>query len=247
MKIAILHGPRDLRIEEQALDAANLADDQIHVKTRISALKIGTDRGNYEGADQVPGAPGYPRWVGDSNLGIVQAVGSGVTRLKVGDRVVTRAPHQSEYIMSESESVVVIPDGVADEDAVYAHLYALSAHCYHKAHFRPGETVAVVGVGVLGLGAIALGPLFGGRVAGIANSPVRMEMSERMGAHANFLYDDPQLEAKLDAFSGGKGIDLVILTRISLRQSSASKGRMSSMSARPASLVSASSIVRSSS
>ena len=212
MKIAILHGPRDLRIEEQALDASQLADDEIHVKTRISALKIGTDRGNYEGADQVPGAPGYPRWVGDSNLGIVQAVGSGVTRLKVGDRVVTRAPHQSEYIMSQSDSVVVIPDGVADEDAVYAHLYALSAHCYHKAHFRPGETVAVVGVGVLGLGAIALGPLFGGRVVGIANSPVRMEMSERMGAHANFLYNDPELEAKLDEFSGGKGIDLVILT-----------------------------------
>ncbi len=212
MKIAILHGPRDLRIEEQALDASQLADDEIHVKTRISALKIGTDRGNYEGADQVPGAPGYPRWVGDSNLGIVQAVGSGVTRLKAGDRVVTRAPHQSEYIMSQSDSVVVIPDGVADEDAVYAHLYALSAHCYHKAHFRPGETVAVVGVGVLGLGAIALGPLFGGRVVGIANSPVRMEMSERMGAHANFLYNDPDLEAKLDEFSGGKGIDLVILT-----------------------------------
>lgn len=212
MKIAILHGPRDLRIEEQTLDTSQLGGDEIHVTTRISALKIGTDRGNYEGADQVPGAPGYPRWVGDSNLGIVQAVGSGVTRLKVGDRVVTRAPHQSEYIMSDSDSVVVIPDGVADEDAVYAHLYALSAHCYHKAHFRPGETVAVVGVGVLGLGAIALGPLFGGRVAGIANSPVRMEMSERMGAHANFLYDDPQLEAKLDAFSGGKGIDLVILT-----------------------------------
>ncbi|MDE0428295.1 MAG: zinc-binding alcohol dehydrogenase [Caldilineaceae bacterium] len=212
MKIAILHGPRDLRIEDQTLETSQLGGDEIHVKTRISALKIGTDRGNYEGADQVPGAPGYPRWVGDSNLGIVQAVGSGVTRVKVGDRVVTRAPHQSEYIMSDSDSVVVIPDGVADEDAVYAHLYALSAHCYHKAHFRPGETVAVVGVGVLGLGAIALGPLFGGRVAGIANSPVRMEMSERMGAHANFLHDDPELEAKLDAFSGGKGIDLVILT-----------------------------------
>ncbi|MDE0180245.1 MAG: zinc-binding dehydrogenase [Caldilineaceae bacterium] len=212
MKIAILHGPRDLRIEDQTLETSQLGGDEIHVKTRISALKIGTDRGNYEGADQVPGAPGYPRWVGDSNLGIVQAVGSGVKRVKVGDRVVTRAPHQSEYIMSDSDSVVVIPDGVADEDAVYAHLYALSAHCYHKAHFRPGETVAVVGVGVLGLGAIALGPLFGGRVAGIANSPVRMEMSERMGAHANFLHDDPELEAKLDAFSGGKGIDLVILT-----------------------------------
>jgi threonine dehydrogenase-like Zn-dependent dehydrogenase len=212
MKIAVLHGPRDLRIEEQTLHVSQLEDDQVWVKTRISALKIGTDRGNYEGADQVPGAPGYPRWVGDSNLGIVQAVGSGVKRVQVGDRVVTRAPHQSEYIMAESESVVVIPDGVADEDAVYAHLYALSAHCYHKALFRPGETVAVVGLGVLGLGAIALGPLFGGRVVGIANSPVRMEMSRRMGAHANFLYNDTELEAKLDEFSRGVGIDLVILT-----------------------------------
>ncbi|MYJ76966.1 MAG: alcohol dehydrogenase catalytic domain-containing protein, partial [Caldilineaceae bacterium SB0670_bin_27] len=133
MKIAVLHGPRDLRIEEHELDSSQLADDEILVKTRISALKIGTDRGNYEGADRVPGAPGYPRWVGDSNLGIVQAAGNKVTRVKVGDRVVTRAPHQSEYIMAESQSLVAIPDGVADEDAVYAHLYALSAHCYHKA------------------------------------------------------------------------------------------------------------------
>ena len=212
MKIAILKGPRDLRIEEQVLDATSLAADEIWVKTRISAFKIGTDRGNYEGADQVPGAPGYPRWVGDSNLGIVQAVGSAVTRMQVGDRIVTRAPHQSEYIMPDSESAVIIPDGVADEDAVYAHLYALSAHCYHKALFRPGETVAVVGLGVLGLGAIALGPLFGGRIVGIANSPVRMEMSQRMGAHANFLYNDPDLDAKLNEFSRGVGIDLVILT-----------------------------------
>ena len=73
MKIAVLYGPRDLRIEEQELDVSQLADDEVWVKTRISALKIGTDRGNYEGADQVPGAPGYPRWVGDSNVGIVQA------------------------------------------------------------------------------------------------------------------------------------------------------------------------------
>ncbi len=212
MKIAILHGPRNLTIEDQELDVNQLADDEVWVKTRVSAFKIGTDRGNYEGADQVPGAPGYPRWVGDSNLGIVQKAGSKVTRVKVGDRIVTRAPHQSEYIMAESESLVTIPDGVDDEDAVYAHLYALSAHCYHKAHFRPGENVAVVGVGVLGLGAIALGPLFGGRVVGIANSPIRMEMSDRMGAHANFLYNDPDLEAKLDGFTRGQGIDLVILT-----------------------------------
>lgn len=71
MKIAILHGPRDLRIKEQPLDTSHLQPNEIWVATRISALKIGTDRGNYEGAERVPGAPDYPRWVGDSNLGIV--------------------------------------------------------------------------------------------------------------------------------------------------------------------------------
>ena len=212
MKIAILHGPRDLRIEDQPLDTANLASDQIWVETEISALKIGTDRGNYEGAEQVPGAPDFPRWVGDSNLGVVRGVGTDVTRFKIGDRVVSRYPHQSAYVARESECIVKVPEGVDPEDAVYAHLYALSSKCYRKAHFVPGENVAVVGLGVLGLGAVALGPLFGGRVVGLGNSPVRLEMAKRMGAHEAFLSSDPDLEAKLGEFTGGHGIDLVILT-----------------------------------
>lgn len=212
MKIAILHGPRDLRIEEQPLDTSNLAPHDIWIETEISALKIGTDRGNYEGADHVPGAPGYPRWVGDSNLGVVRGIGSSVTRVQVGDRVVTRQPHQSEYITKESASMVKVPEGVHPEDAVYAHLYSLSAHCYRKALFQPGENVAVVGVGVLGLGAIAVGPLFGARVVALANSSVRLDMAATMGAHAGFLSNDPDLHAKLDAFTDGQGIDMVILT-----------------------------------
>ena len=75
MKIAMLYGPRDLRIEEQPLDTSHLQPHEIWVATRISALKIGTDRGNYEGAERVPGAPDYPRWVGDSNLGSIERFG----------------------------------------------------------------------------------------------------------------------------------------------------------------------------
>jgi threonine dehydrogenase-like Zn-dependent dehydrogenase len=138
-------------------------------------------------------------------------MGRAVTRFKVGDRVVTRQPHQSEYVTRQSASIVKVPPAVAPEDAVFAHLYALSAHCYRKAHFVPGENVAVVGLGVLGLGAVALGPLFGARVVGLGNSPIRLEMAARMGVHAAYLSDDPDLEAKLDDFTRGQGIDLVIL------------------------------------
>ena len=138
MKVAVLHGPRDLRIEDQALDTANLGPHDLWVETEITAFKIGTDRGNYEGAEQVPDSPGYPRRVGDSSLGVVRGVGREVSRFRVGDRVVSRETHQSECITSELRSIVRVPDGVDPEDAVYAHLYTLSSLCYRKAHFQPG-------------------------------------------------------------------------------------------------------------
>ena len=212
MKIPILRGPRDLYIEERELDTSSLKSNEIWVETEISAFKIGTDRGNYEGAERVPGAPDYPRPVGDSSLGVVRGVGSEVSRFQVGDRVVTRMWHQSEYIIKETDAAVKVPENVDPEDAVWVHLYTLSAHCYRKAQFVPGENVAVVGLGVLGLGAVALGPFFGARVVGLGNSPTRLEMAERMGAHAAFLSDSPDLEANLNEFTDGAGIDLVILT-----------------------------------
>ena len=211
-KKAILYGPGDLRLEEDTLDTGHLAPDEVWVQTTVSALKIGTDRGNYEGAERVPGAPDYPRGVGDSNFGIVRGVGSAVKHLAVGDRVISGTWHQSMYIMQAGEDPAKVPDGADPEDAVYGNLYALSALCYHKALFRPGETVAVVGLGTLGLGAVALGPLFGARTVALGNSDIRLQAARTMGAHEALMSDDPDLHAKLDRFSDGRGIDLVILT-----------------------------------
>ena len=73
MKIAMLRAPKDLRVEDQPLDTVNIGPRDLWVRTEITAFKIGTDRGNYEGAEQVAGAPAYPRWVGDSNLGTSKA------------------------------------------------------------------------------------------------------------------------------------------------------------------------------
>lgn len=211
-KQAILHGPRDLHIEDIELDTNKLEPHEVWVKTEISAFKIGTDRGNYEGAGYGLNEATYPRAVGDSSVGVIQGVGSDVTRFKIGDRVADRHPHASAHIYDERQHIVKVPDGVNPEDAVWSHLYTLSGFCYRKAQFEPGENVAVVGLGVLGLGAVALGPLFGARVVGLSNSPIRMEMAMKMGAHAAYLSDDPELHTKLDNFTNGIGIDLVILT-----------------------------------
>ena len=211
-KQAVLRGPQDLHIEDRDLDTDNLGSHELWIDTEISALKIGTDRGNYEGAAYGLNEAAYPRFVGDSTVGIVRGVGSEVSRFEVGDRVAYRSGHGSGHIYDERRHIAKVPDEVEPEDAVWAHLYTLSGLCYRKANFAPGENVAVVGLGVLGLGAVALGPLFGGRVVGLANSPIRMEMAMKMGAHAAYLSDDPDLQAKLDEFTSGVGIDLVILT-----------------------------------
>ena len=218
MKLAILPRPMELVIEDQPLDTENLGPRDVYVETELTAFKLGTDRGNYEGEPGIPGAGNsFPRTVGDSTVGIVRGVGSEVTRFKVGDRVVSQTGHRSAHVTREDDygatgNLVKVPDGVHPEDAVYAVLYSLSGYCYTKARFRPGEYVAVVGTGVLGIAAVAVGPIYGAQVAAIANSPVRADMALKMGAHAAFMYDDPDLQARLDEFSLGNGIDLVILT-----------------------------------
>jgi len=209
---ATLYGPQDLRIEEAPLDTSRLKPNEIWVQTEITAFKIGTDRGNYEGAEMVPSAPSYPRWVGDSNLGIVRARGENVSRFAPGDRVFARKPHQSDYIAHENEEVIKIPSKVSPEDAVFLGLYHVSAISYWRCHYQPGETVAVVGLGVLGMAAVALGCSFGARVIAIGNSSTRLAMAAKMGAHMAVLSEDPDLHRKIEAFAGPIGVDLVILT-----------------------------------
>lgn len=212
MKIALLHGPGDLRLEDRPGPDGPLAPDEIEVETRVSALKPGTDRGNFEGAEPVPGAPDYPRWLGDSNLGVVRGVGEAVRRFAVGDRVLATRPHQSSYRMREWERVVRVPEGVHDENAVFGHLFALSSHCYRKAVFAPGESVAVVGLGVIGLGAVALGSVYGARLAALGNHGRRLELARRLGAGAVGLSLEPDAGATLAELGTPEGADLVILT-----------------------------------
>jgi hypothetical protein len=46
---AVLHGARDLRLEQETYSLDSLGERQIFVETEVSALSTGTDLGNYEG------------------------------------------------------------------------------------------------------------------------------------------------------------------------------------------------------
>ncbi len=123
IKKAILHGAGDLRIESEPYDLGTLKTDEIFVRTEVTGFSTGTDLGNYEGrSTEVPNAPGYPRGVGYSNVGVVQEVGSAVHSFQPGDCLFSMKHHQSAYIAKENEVLVRIPEGADVEEASLAYL-----------------------------------------------------------------------------------------------------------------------------
>ncbi len=183
MRQAILHGARDLRIEERELDPERLWPDQVYVETEVTALSTGTDLANYLGrSTEIPGAPEYPRPVGYSNVGLVRRTGTAVRMLREGTRVFSMKPHQSAYIADKGDLLVPVPDGVRPEEASLAYLAQLGMAALRRARYETGETVAVVGLGVIGLCTVAVAQTMGAPVFALANSLPRAELARRMGA-----------------------------------------------------------------
>jgi threonine dehydrogenase-like Zn-dependent dehydrogenase len=112
------------------------------------------------------GAARFPVAFGYNTVGRVVAVGDGVSRLRVGDRVRSDARHQELYDARDWE-LVPIPDAVPDDQAVFAYLPTLGLHGLRRAGYRAGESVVVVGLGIVGLGALQVAYASGARIIGV--------------------------------------------------------------------------------
>ena len=139
-------------------------------------------------------------------VGEVVAVGDGVTRVKVGDRVAglfmpgwlerradrRQGPHRpwaaavdgmlAEHAVLHEEGVVAVPEHLSDEEA--ATLPCAARHRLARARHRgrasrPGDTVLVQGTGGVSLFALQFAKLHGARV--IATSQQRRQADARAG------------------------------------------------------------------
>ena len=93
-----------------------------------------------------------PMPMGYSAVGKVTEVGRGVTNIKIGDIVaeVGQAYH-SEVNRVGKNLVVKVPDELEDKrQAAFAALGGIALEGIHQAEVVPGETVAVIGLGLLG-------------------------------------------------------------------------------------------------
>ncbi|MBY0422179.1 MAG: alcohol dehydrogenase catalytic domain-containing protein [Parvularculaceae bacterium] len=165
MKTAMLHGPGDLRFEDVPRPTAGPRD----VVVKVAAAGIcGTDLHFRHMGTRF----GKPMALGHEFAGEIVEAGAAVTAFRRGDRVAYNSYNSpadigrggecggfSPYVVlrdidDQRQALCRVPDGVSLEHAALVEPISVAAHAVNRAAPRPGESVAIFGVGPIGLGII---------------------------------------------------------------------------------------------
>ena len=165
------YGPPDVLALREVPDPPVVADT-VRIRVRAAGLNFSdllARQGLY------PDAPKPPCVVGYEVAGVVDSVGSGVTNVRVGDRVMamTRFGGQSEGVVVPAAMVFPLVDGWTMEEGAALPVVYLTAHhlLVRVGGVRPGESILVhSAAGGVGLAVAELARILGARVIGLASS-----------------------------------------------------------------------------
>ncbi|MFB6264781.1 MAG: bi-domain-containing oxidoreductase [Bradymonadaceae bacterium] len=171
--------------------------------------KIRTD-GLFDTVDAVQTQLDDPMPLGYCNAGEVLAVGEGVRQFEPGDRVVSNGSHADVVCVPEN-LCAPIPEGVDWDRAAFGVAGAIALQSVRLAEPTLGERFAVSGLGLVGLLVVQFLRAHGCEVLGIDMKTERLELAEQFGAETVDLGTGADPVSAGRAFSGGSGIDGVIV------------------------------------
>ena len=191
-------------------------------KVRQVLDKVRTD-GILPTLDAVRGKLDQLMPLGYCNVGRVSEVGADVRGFAVGDRVVSNGPH-AELVAVPRNLCARIPDDVSDDEAVFTVLGAIALQGVRLIAPTLGERFVVTGLGLLGLLAVQLLRANACRVLGIDPDPTKTELARRFGADVVALDRGEDPVAVAATFSGGAGVDGVLITAATRSNDPVSQG-----------------------
>jgi NADPH:quinone reductase len=153
----------------------------------------------------------FPAILGQEAAGRVEAVGRGVTRFVVGDRVahVGRGGAYAQVQAVGADRALRLPDGVSFEIAAAALLKGMTAEFLLR-RCRPvaaGETVLVhAAAGGVGTILVQWAKALGARVIGTAGSEQKAALARSFGCDHVILYRDEDVAARVRELTDGKGV-----------------------------------------
>ena len=195
-----------LKLEEVALPAPQ--SHEARVKIRAAAVNftdILTVQGKYQHKPAVPFTPG------SEAAGDVIAVGSAVTGVKPGDRVICGGLGcYAEEMQLPATMLRKIPDGVGYAEAASFTVGYLTAYValVRRARLQAGEWLLVHGAaGGMGLAAVDLGKVLGAKVIATASSETKRAFLKDYGA--DHVLPPSGFREAVKSLTAGKGADVI--------------------------------------
>jgi len=171
-------GPEVLQVIENDLRAPDAGEVRIRIlATPVCQDDIAARIGNRPFLPKIPFVPGY------TILGVVDAIGEGVTNVAVGDRVaaLTNFGGYAEYIFLDEEHLVQVPTTLDPAEAVVLILnYLVAYQVLHRiAQVKPDDKVLIVGAsGGVGTAFLQLGKLANLKMYGLASRSKHSALTE---------------------------------------------------------------------
>jgi len=155
-----------------------------------------------------------PATLGREAAGIIEAVGPGITTLKVGQPIMARAPGgHAEYAIARGENVFPCPAGLDMAQAGGIPIIFLTAYHLLRSmrRLQPGDTVlvqaAASGVGTV---LVQLCKQWGFRGIATASTDAKLELARQLGADETINYASQDFEAAVKRLTNGTGVQLAL-------------------------------------
>ena len=209
-----------------------IGENEVLVKTTATALEF-HDLLVVE--NRIPFGIPLPYIPVSEGVGIVEKVGSKVTRWKKGDRVLIpfiprwAAGHNTpyndqlrtafsapgllaEYSVQPENTLVRTPNNLTDEEAAPLPVAGLSAWAYlEQANIRAGQTILTQGTGGVSLFAIQIAKTSGLKVIATTGKKEKEPLLKALGADEVINYKDfPQFSTEAKRLNNGIGVDLTL-------------------------------------
>ena len=156
-----------------------------------------------------------PTGLGHEAVGVVEALGEGVTRFKVGDRVMYINAGIGAYASARNvaaDKLVAVPDAVSDEVAAAVFFKAMTAqYLVQKTYKVKSGDVVLVHASAGGVGQILAGwaKSLGAFVVGTVGSEAKFAAAKAAGCDAVVDYSKPNWVEEVIKATGGRKANVV--------------------------------------
>jgi NADPH:quinone reductase len=203
------HGGPEVLVREE-ISLADPGPGQVLVKNTAIGLNF-IDTYHRSGLYPLP----LPSGLGMESAGVVEAVGSGVTSLKAGDRVAYGWPPVGAYashMLIGANRLVVLPHDIQDDVAAAILLKGSTAEYLVRRTYavRSGDTVLVhAAAGGVGLLMVQWLKALGAVVIGTVGSENKASRAAQHGCDHLILYRTQDIAATVGDITNGAGVDVV--------------------------------------